>query len=172
MITVQDERLHKRQRFIEEKAAELALFEEKLQKESEAHVNLQERIQQERLSVQALQSELNDKMERQKEKQQVLVNEEQRLASAEREIESKTHECQKDQQKIRTLAVELQTRHEEVMKRRKDLDARERQCSDREKQCDEYELRLRDWEAKLESVTELLQQGGEPQEIKTNDQNR
>ena len=168
LITVQDERLHKRQRFIEEKAAELALFEEKLQKDSESHVNLQERIQQERLSIQTLQSELNDKMERQMEKRQVLADEEQRLASAERDIESKTQECQKDQQKIRALAVELQTRHEEVIRRRNDLDGRERQCSDREKQCDEYELRLRDWEAKLESVTELLQQGS----TQADDQNR
>mmetsp|Transcript_12095 Transcript_12095/g.21846 ORF Transcript_12095/g.21846 Transcript_12095/m.21846 type:complete len:263 (+) Transcript_12095:98-886(+) len=150
-ITQQDERLRKKSRFIEDKAAELALFEQNVRKETESNT---QHVQDERNAVRSLQRELEDRSKKQEIKEQELLINEQRLIEREQNIHGEHAKSNVGQQRMKELATQLQKRHEEVTMQRQELEERQHKC-------DEYEARLRSWEEQLEHVTNLLQGSGD-----------
>jgi chromosome segregation ATPase len=160
-ITLQDERLQKKQRFIEKKATELALYEQNVRKESDKNSNLYQLMREERNAIESLQKELEDKLQEQKVKEIELARNEQRLLEMERDVHEEQEKSNEGKQRMHEVSNQLQKRHEEVSRQRKLLE-------DREKQCNEYEARLRSWEEQLEHVTNLLQQGGGAQQHQQN----
>ena len=152
-ITLQDERLQKKQRFIEEKASELALYEQNVRKESDTNSNLYQLMREERNAIESLQKELEDKLQQQKIKEVELAKNEKRLLELERSVHEEQERSNEGKQRVLDISNQLQKRHEEVSRQRKLLE-------DRQQQCNEYEARLRSWEEQLEHVTNLLQQGG------------
>jgi len=160
-ITLQDERLQKKQRFIEEKATELALYEQNVRKESDKNSNLYQLMREERNAIESLQKELEDKPQEQKVKEIELARNEQRLLEMERNVHEEQEKSNEGKQRMHEVSNQLQKRHEEVSRQRKLLE-------DRQKQCNEYEGRLRSWEEQLEHVTNLLQQGGAAQQHQQN----
>lgn len=149
-ITLQDERLQKKQRFIEEKASELALYEENVREESATNVKLQDLAQEERNAIQSLQRELEDQAQQQETREEELLVNEQRLIEMERNLNTEHEKSKVGQRRMKDLSDQLQKRHEEVTWQRKQLE-------ERQQKCDEYEARLRSWEDQLEHVTNVLQ---------------
>ena len=145
-ITLQDERLQKKQRFIEEKASELALYEQNVRKESDSNSKLHELAQNERNAVKSLQKELEDHSQKQEMKERELFLNEQRLFDMERNIKAEHEKSQAGQQRMKELATQLQKRHDEVTRQRQDLEERQQKCN-------KYETRLRSWEEELEHAT-------------------
>lgn len=155
-ITLQDERLQKKQRFIEEKASELALYEQNVREESDKNSSLYQLMREERNAIESLQKELEDKLQQQKMKEIELARNEQRLLDMERNVHEEKEKSNEGKQRMHEISNQLQKRHEEVSRQRKLLE-------DRQQQCNEYEARLRSWEEQLEHVTNLLQQSGTQQ---------
>lgn len=155
-ITLQDERLQKKQRFIEEKASELVLFEQNVRVESDKNNSLYQLMREERNAIESLQKELEDKLQQQKMKEIELARNEQRLLDMERSVHEEKEKSNEGKQRMHEISNQLQKRHEEVSRQRKLLE-------DRQQQCNEYEVRLRSWEEQLEHVTNLFQQGGTKQ---------
>lgn len=152
-ITLQDERLQKKQRFIEEKATELALSEQNLRKESDKNEKLYQLVRDESHAIKCLQREMEENSRQQEIREQELVMNEKRLLDMERNLSEDHNQAKVGQHRINELSDQLQKRHEEVIKQRQQLE-------ERQKQCNEYAARLRSWEEQLEHVTSLLQQGG------------
>lgn len=148
-ITLQDERLQKKQRYIEDKAAELALHERNIRKEMDNNSKLQE----ERNAIKSLQKEYEEKSKQLDIKEQELIMNEQRLLETERILNDEHEKSKVGQQRMNDLSNQLQKRHEEAMMQRQQLEERQQQCN-------EYAARLRSWEEQLEHVTNILQQGG------------
>ncbi len=155
-ITLQDERLQKKQRFIEEKASELELYEQNVRRESDKNSSLYQLMREERNAIESLQQELEDKLQQQKIKELELIRNEQRLLEMERNVREEQEKSHEDKQRMHDVSNQLQKRHEEVNRQRKLLERRQQECN-------EYEARLRSWEEQLEHVTNLLQQGGNQQ---------
>ena len=151
-LTKQDERLQKKQRFIEEKASELALFEQSVREESDKNSKLHYVVQDERNAIKSLQKELEDKSQKQAIKEQELIMNEQRLIEMERNLSEEHEKSKLGQQRMKDVSNQLQKRHEEVTGHRQQLE-------ERHEQCNAYAGRLRSWEEQLEHVTNLLQQG-------------
>mmetsp|Transcript_19184 Transcript_19184/g.41546 ORF Transcript_19184/g.41546 Transcript_19184/m.41546 type:complete len:268 (-) Transcript_19184:222-1025(-) len=151
-ITLQDERLQKKQRFIEEKASELALFDQNVRKESDKNSKLHHFVLDERNAIKSLQKEFEDKSQKQEIKEQELIMNEQRLIEMERNLSEEHDKSKVGQQRMKELSNQLQKRHEEVTGQRQQLEERQQQCN-------AYAARLRSWEEQLEHVTNLLQQG-------------
>lgn len=152
-ITLQDDRLQKKQKFIEEKAAELALFEKNVRKESDKNSQVNKLLQEERNAIISLQKEFEDKSKQLEMKEQELISNEQRLLDTERILTEEHDKSKVGQQRMTDLSNQLQKRHEEVTQQRLQLE-------ERQQQCDEYAARLKSWEDQLEHVTNILQQGG------------
>jgi DNA repair exonuclease SbcCD ATPase subunit len=152
-ITLQDERLQNKQRFIEEKATELALSEQNLRKESDKNDKLYRLVRDESHSIKCLQREVEERSRQQEIREKELAINEQRLLDMERNLNEDHNQAKVGQQRIKDLSDQLQTRHEEVIRQSQQLE-------ERQKQCNEYAARLRSWEEQLEHVTSLLQQGG------------
>lgn len=152
-ITLQDERLQKKQRFIEEKTVELALSEQNVRKESDKNNRLYQLVQDESNAIKCLQTELEEKSRHQEIREQELIANEQQLLEMERNLNEDHDQAKVGQQRMKDLSDQLQKRHEEVISQRQQLEERQQQCN-------EYAARLRSWEEQLEHVTNLLQQGG------------
>jgi chromosome segregation ATPase len=149
-ITLQDERLKQKQRFLEEKASELALYEQNVREESGKNSNLYQLMREERNAIESLQKELEDKLQQQKIKEVDLARNEQRLLEMKRNVHEEKEKSNEDKQRMHEISNQLQKRHEEVSRQRKLLE-------DQQQRCNEYEARLRSWEEQLEHVTSLLQ---------------
>jgi chromosome segregation ATPase len=152
-ITLQDERLQRKQRFIEEKETKLALSEQNLRKESDKNDKLYQLVRDESHAIKCLQREMEEKSRQQEIREKELLTNEQRLLDMERNLSEDHNQAKVGQQRINDLSDQLQKRHEEVSRQRQQLE-------ERQKQCNEYAARLRSWEEQLEHVTSLLQQGG------------
>lgn len=158
-ITLQDERLRKRSRFIEEKEAELALCKQNMQKESEATNGFNQRMYKEQAAIKSLQKELEEQSRKQATKEQELVINEQRLIRLEQSLQEERKKSEANEQRMNEVGKQLQNRHEEVTRQRQEVEERQRKI-------DEYEARLRSWEEQLEHVTNLLQgNGGESSRV-------
>lgn len=149
-ITLQDERVQKKQKMVEEKAAELALQEQNFRKEKDSGANGYRKLQNDRNALLSLQKELEDRTEKLEAKEQRMLSEEQRLSEMELRLNGEQEKATAGQQRMKELANQLQKRHEEVTVQRQQLD-------ERQQKVDEYETRLRSWEEQLEHVTNLLQ---------------
>lgn len=142
-ITLLDERLQKKQRFIEEKSSELAVYEENVRKESDKNSNFYQLMREERNAIESLQKELEDTLQRQKIKELELARIEQRLLEMERVVHEEQGKSNEGKQRVHDIPPAPEP-------------ARGSQPTAR----NEYEARLRSWEEQLEHVTNLLQQGG------------
>lgn len=151
-ITLQDERLRKKERFVEEKASELALYEQNAREESNKNSQLNQIVQDERNAIQSLQKEYEEKSKVLMMKEQELMKNEQRLLETEKILNEEHEKTKVGQQRMTDLSNQLQKRHEEVTMQRQQLE-------ERQQQCDDYADRLRSWEEQLEHVTSILQQG-------------
>ena len=151
-ITLQDERLRTRSKFIEDKEAELALYEQNMRNELEGSTKSNKRLQDEQAAIKLSQKELEEQSQKQARKEQELFSNEQRLIQMERSLQEEHQKSNVDQQRRIDLSNQLQNRHEEVTRQRREVE-------ERQQKIDEYEARLRLWEEQLEQVTNHLLQG-------------
>jgi len=152
-ITLHDERLQKNQRLIEDKAAELSLFEQNVRKESDKNDKQYQFLREESNAIKCLQRELETKSRYQEVREQELAMSEQRLLELERNLGDERDQIKTGKEQMMDLTTELQRRNEEITKQRYQLEEREQVSSEKAAQ-------LHSWEEQLEYVTDLLQQGG------------
>ena len=123
-ITLLDERLQKKQRFIEEKSSELAVYEENVRKESDKNSNFYQLMREERNAIESLQKELEDTLQWQKIKELELARKWRRLLEMERDVHEEQEKSNEGKQRMHDISNQLQKRHKEVNQQRKRLEER------------------------------------------------
>lgn len=149
-ITLQNERLQKKQKSLEERESTLMLQEQNVRKEAAKNDELYQLIQEQRNALKTLERDLDDRLKRQELKELEIDQAEEKLAEIETNLNQKQEESKSNQQKLKELAVQLQRRNEEVTKQKQHL-------QDRLRSCDEYEATLSAWEQRLDEMANMLQ---------------
>ena len=148
-MTLQEDKLKKRHKFIEEKEEELALREQNIHEESVRNEKLLQHVQDERDSLKELQREMDDQLEQQELKELELAHTEERLNETEQKLNKKQEDIKAGQHRIKELAVQLQKRNEEVSTQRQLL-------QERLQKCDDYETQLSAWEKQLDEMATIM----------------
>eukprot|EP00804_Cyclotella_cryptica_P027303 CCRYP_019621-RB/>CCRYP_019621-RB protein AED:0.26 eAED:0.26 QI:3615/1/1/1/1/1/2/1071/470 len=149
-ITIQNERLQKKQKSLEERESALMLQEQSMCEEAAKNDQLYQLVQEQRNALKTLERDLDDRLKRQELKEKEIYLAEERLAELETNLNQKHEESKVNQQKLKELAVQLQRRNEEVTKQKQHLQERLRSC-------DEYEATLSAWEQRLDEMANMLQ---------------
>jgi hypothetical protein len=149
-ITLQNDRLHKKQKSLEEKESTLALREQQLGEEAAKNDELYQLVHQQNAALQSLEKDLDNRQTRQQSKEQELDKTEERLFDLETTLNQRQDELNASKQKMKDLALQLQKRNEEMTKQRQQLQEKIRSC-------DEYEATLSAWEQRLDEVANMLQ---------------
>jgi len=149
-MTLQEDKLNKKQNAIEQKEESLLLRETKLEEESQRNEDCLRSVRGERESLEELRREIDDSLLRQENKEEELIAKSKLLKEKEENLNKKQEDIKAGQKRIKELAVQLQKRNEEVEKQRKLL-------QERLQRCDEYEAQLSAWEKQLDDMATMLE---------------
>jgi chromosome segregation ATPase len=149
-ITLQNDKIHKKQKALEQKESTLAIREEQVRDEAAKNDELYKLVQQQNAALKSLEQDLEIRQNRQLSREQELEQTGERLTDLESILNQKQDEINASKQKVKELALQLQKRNEELNKQKQQLQEKIRSC-------DEYEATLSAWEQRLDEVANMLQ---------------
>ena len=157
-ITIQNERLHKKQKSLQERESTLELREQHIRGEATKNDDLYQLVKQQNVALKSLEQDLGDRLIRQETKEQELGQTEEMLVNLEAELKQKQEEIIVGKQKLKDLALQLQKRNEE-------MNVQKQQLQERIRHCDEHEARLSAWEQRLDEMVKMLE--GQEEDVPT-----
>ena len=149
-ITLQNDRLHKKQQNLDEREVSLVARERQLQEQALKNDELYQLVQRQNIELKSLEQDLDDRQTRQITKEQELDKNEERLIALENRLNREQEEVNASRQKMKELALQLQKRNEE-------MNVQKQQLQDKLRGCDEYEATLSAWEHRLDEAANLMQ---------------
>lgn len=149
-ITIQNERLHKKQKTLEARESTLELRDRHVLEEATKNGDLYQLVQQQNAALKSLEQDLGDRLIRQETKERELSETEEILANLEAELKQKQEEISVGKRKLKDLALQLQKRNEE-------MNVQKQQLQERIRHCDEHETRLSAWEQRLDEMVKMLE---------------
>ena len=149
-ITLQNDRLQKKQKSLDEREVALVAREHQLQEKADKNDELYQLVQRQNIALKSLEQDLDDCQARQMTKEQELNKNEERLVNMETRLNQEQEEFNASKQKMKELALQLQKKNEEV-------NMQKQQLQEKLRGCDEYEATLSAWEQRLDEAANIMQ---------------